>query len=129
MTVRSIWFLGMQAQKFIGKLNEKENINKYRLPTEAEWEYTAARAGTKTSFYTGKCISTDQANYDGNNPLRGCPKGKFRDQTVRVESFKPNAFGLYNMHGNVSEWCQDWYGDYLSGSLPTQLAHLPERNV
>jgi formylglycine-generating enzyme required for sulfatase activity len=102
------------AQEFIRKLNQKEGSNKYRLPTEAEWEY-GARAGTTTPFYTGNCISTDQANYDGSNKLSGCSKGEYRQKTVRVKSFDPNAFGLYDMDGNVWEWCQDRYGDYPSG--------------
>lgn len=104
------------AQEFIGKLNQRERTSKYRLPTEAEWEY-AARAGTTPPFYTGNCISTDQANYNGNCPFSRCPQGEFRKTTVRVKSFYPNAFGLYDMHGNIYEWCQDWYGDYPSGSV------------
>ena len=99
------------VQEFIRKLNEMEGTNKYRLPTEAEWEYSC-RAGTKTPFYTGNCISTDQVNYDGNYPMPGCPKGEYREKTVRAGSFQPNSWGLYDMHGNVWEWCQDWYGDY-----------------
>jgi len=104
------------VQDFIKKLNQLEGDNKYRLPTEAEWEY-AARAGTTTPFFTGNCLSTDEANYDGNYPLTDCPKGKFRGKTVRVGSFTANAWGLYDMHGNVFEWCQDWYGDYPSGEV------------
>ncbi len=104
------------TQDFIRKLNEKEGADKYRLPTEAEWEYTC-RAGTTAPFYFGKCLSTDQANYDGNYPLEGCPKGQYREKTVPVGSFAPNAWGLYDMHGNVWEWCQDWYGDYPTGAV------------
>jgi formylglycine-generating enzyme required for sulfatase activity len=104
------------AQKFIHKLNEIEGTNKYRLPTEAEWEY-ACRSGTTTPFFTGKCISTDQANYDSYYPAENCPKGEYRGKTVKVGSFQPNAWGLYDMHGNVWEWCQDWYGDYPSNSV------------
>jgi formylglycine-generating enzyme required for sulfatase activity len=82
-----------------------------RLPTEAEWEY-ACRAGTETPFNTGENITTSQANYDGNYPYNGNAKGEDRQQTVPVGQFAPNAWGLYNMHGNVWEWCGDWYGDY-----------------
>jgi len=103
-------------QEFIRKLNRKDSMGKYRLPTEAEWEY-AARAGTTTPFSFGRCLSTDQANYDGNYPLSGCTKGRYRGKTVSVASFSPNAWGLYDMHGNVWEWCRDWYGDYPSGSV------------
>ncbi|MDP3284657.1 MAG: formylglycine-generating enzyme family protein, partial [Desulfobacterales bacterium] len=108
------------AQKFIRRLNQKEGGSSYRLPTEVEWEY-AARAGTTTPFNTGNCLSTDQANYDGNNPLSGCSKGENRKTTVRTGAFSPNGWGLYDMHGNVWEWCQDWYGTYPSGSV-TNLA-------
>jgi formylglycine-generating enzyme required for sulfatase activity len=106
----------VDAQEFIKKLNQKESTNKYRLPTEAEWEY-ACRAGTTTPFYTGKCISTDQANYDGHNPGEDCPKGKYRGKKIEVGSFQANAWGLYDMHGNVLEWCQDWYGNYPSSQI------------
>jgi len=99
------------AQEFIRKLNELEGTNKYRLPTEAEWEY-ACRAETMTPFFTGQCISTDQANYKGTSPGENCPKGEWREKTVKVGSFQPNSWGLYDMHGNVYEWCQDWYGEY-----------------
>ena len=104
------------VQDFIKKLNQQEGGDKYRLPTEAEWEY-AARAGTTTPFYTGNCLSTDQANYNGNYTLSGCPNGKYREKTVPVASFAANAWGLYDMHGNVFEWCQDWYGVYPSGQV------------
>jgi len=84
----------------------------YRLPTEAEWEY-ACRAGSKTPtpFNTGGNLTTAQANYDGNYPYGKNSKGKYRGTTVAVNSFAPNAWGLYNMHGNVWEWCSDWYGE------------------
>jgi formylglycine-generating enzyme len=82
-----------------------------RLPTEAEWEY-ACRAGTTTTFNTGDCLSTSKANYNGDFPNSGCKKGKNRKKTTPVGSFSPNAWGLFDMHGNISEWCIDWYGEY-----------------
>ncbi|MGB2614610.1 MAG: SUMF1/EgtB/PvdO family nonheme iron enzyme [Phycisphaerae bacterium] len=87
-----------------------------RLPTEAEWEY-ACRAGTTTPFHTGATISPSEANYNGNYIYGGVAKGAFRQKTTEVGSFRPNAWGLFDMHGNVWEWCADWYGDYLGGAV------------
>jgi formylglycine-generating enzyme required for sulfatase activity len=83
----------------------------YRLPTEAEWEY-ACRAGSRTAFHFGDSLSSKQANFDGNHPFGGAEKGPYLQKTSPVGSYPPNAFGLYDMHGNVWEWCQDWYGPY-----------------
>ncbi len=102
-------------QEFIETLNQRET-ERYRLPTEAEWEY-AARAGTKTPFAFGRCLSTDQANYGAHSPLKGCPKGAYRGEMTPVASYSPNEWGLYDMHGNVGELCQDWYGYYPEGSV------------
>ena len=98
------------CQTFIKKLREKDK-KQYRLPTEAEWEY-ACRAGTTTPFYFGETISTDQANYNGNFTYGDGKKGKFREKTTPVGTFPANAFGLYDMHGNVWQWCQDLYWAY-----------------
>ena len=87
----------------------------YRLLTEAEWEY-AARAGTTTPFWWGSSISTSQANYDGQVTYGGGPKGEYRQKTVPVDSFAPNRWGLYNAHGNVSEWVQDCWNDAYRGA-------------
>jgi len=86
-----------------------------RLPTEAEWEY-AARGGTTTPFSTGNNITTSQANYDGNYPYNNNAKGEYRQKTLPVGSFAANAYGLFDMHGNVWEWCSDWYGDYSTSA-------------
>ncbi|WP_019498186.1 SUMF1/EgtB/PvdO family nonheme iron enzyme [Pseudanabaena sp. PCC 6802] len=100
------------ARAFCKRLSEKVG-REVRLPTEAEWEY-ACRAGTTTPFAFGKIITTDLVNYDGNYPYGDAPKGEYRQQTVNVDSFSPNAWGLYQMHGNVWEWCLDEFYDSYS---------------
>ena len=98
------------------------NANGYRLLTEAEWEY-ACRAGTTTIFNTGNWNHVEEANYQGSYPYlieenymhhteKNVVTGKIRNKPIAVNSLKPNAFGLYNMHGNVSEWVFDFYGEY-----------------
>ncbi|MDR2494891.1 MAG: formylglycine-generating enzyme family protein [Spirochaetaceae bacterium] len=88
----------------------------YRLPTEAEWEY-ACRAGTATAYHTGNAIDPNQANYDGNYPYNKAAKGAYRKKTAPVGSFNPNPWGLFDMHGNVYEWCWDQYNPYSVGGL------------
>lgn len=99
------------AVEFCKKLSDKTG-RKYRLPSEAEWEY-ACRAGTNTPFHFGETITTELANYNGDYIYASESKGKYRQQTTEVGSFPPNNFGLYDMHGNVWEWCQDtWHESY-----------------
>jgi formylglycine-generating enzyme required for sulfatase activity len=101
------------ALAFIQQLNQPEGTDAYRLPGEAEWEW-ACRAGSPSGFPAGAVLSTDQANYDGNHPYNGYEKGVFRRGIVKTGAFQPNPWGLYDMSGNVWEWCQDAYGPYPS---------------
>jgi uncharacterized protein (TIGR03067 family) len=100
----------LDCQEFLKKLQDKDK-KPYRLPTEAEWEY-ACRAGTQTPFHTGESISSDQANYNADIVYAKGKKGVMRAVTTPVGTFPPNAWGLFDMHGNVWEWCQDWYDAY-----------------
>jgi len=103
------------CQEFIRRLNNKEGVNKYRLPTEAEWEY-ACRAGSNTAFANGGITETG-CGHDPNLDAMGWYCGNSGSKTHPVAQKKPNAWGLYDMHGNVWEWCQDWYGDYPRGHV------------
>jgi len=100
------------VQQFIKKLNKLVPELSIRLPTEAEWEY-GCRAGTKTPFSFGNNITSEQANYNGKYPYKNGPKGEYREQTVEVKTLPCNSWGLYEMHGNVWEWCQDWWQEDL----------------
>lgn len=106
-----IWVAWEEAVDYCAWLS-RETGAIYRLPSEAEWEY-AARARTTTAFWWGDDIDTTRANYHGDSVYRNGPKGEYRQQTVPVDTFQPNPFGLYQMHGNIWEWVQDsWHGNY-----------------
>jgi formylglycine-generating enzyme required for sulfatase activity len=108
---RVSWF---ESVEFCERLSAHTGLE-YRLPSEAEWEY-ACRAGTTTPFHFGETITSDLVNYDGTldpYPYASALKGIYRGCTTDVGSFPPNAFGLYDMHGNAFEWCLDhWHENY-----------------
>ena len=101
----------LDATEFCARLSQHTGRT-YRLPTEAEWEY-ACRAGTTTPFHYGETITPDLVNYDGNFTYQQTPKGEYRQRTTPVGILPPNLFGIYDMHGNVWEWCLDnWHESY-----------------
>jgi formylglycine-generating enzyme required for sulfatase activity len=107
------------VQVFIGKLNQSAPLPgrwKYALPTEAQWEY-ACRAGTESVFSFGNVLNGMEANCDGNFPYGTTQRGPHLVKTATVGSYQPNKWGLYDMHGNVYEWCVDWYGKKLHGGV------------
>jgi formylglycine-generating enzyme required for sulfatase activity len=104
------------AQAYCAWLSEQTG-QRYRLPSEAEWEY-ACRAGSMTPFHWGNDITTQQANYNGSHAYIGEAGGLYRQMTLPVGQFQPNAFGLYDCHGNVWEWCEDhWHSCYLQAPV------------
>jgi uncharacterized protein (TIGR02996 family) len=120
------------SNRFLKKLaalpDEVAAGRRYRLPTEAEWEY-ACRAGLPLYqvFHFGNSLSHGQANFEATYPYGEGPKGRPLKRTSAVGSYKPNTFGLYDMHGNVWEWCSDWYArDYYSKS-PHEDPSGPEK--
>jgi formylglycine-generating enzyme required for sulfatase activity len=107
---------------------EKKAGRTYRLPTEAEWEY-ACRAGTTTAFHFGASLSAKQANFNGAFPYGGVDKGAYLRKTTKVGSYQPNAWGLYDMHGNVWEWCSDWYDPAYYKKSPKVDPQGPAKGV
>ncbi len=115
-----------EAARFLKKLSDKTGL-KFRFPTEAEWEY-ACRAGTTTAFNTGTTIDSDFANYQATTPYANGIIGKDLERTTKVGSYAPNAFGLYDMHGNVWEWCGDFYDKEYYKITPTVNPQGPQVN-
>jgi formylglycine-generating enzyme required for sulfatase activity len=107
---------------------EKTAGRTYRLPTEAEWEY-ACRAGTSTTFHFGDTLTSTQANFNGNYPYGGAEKGAALGKTAKVGSYPANAFGLHDMHGNVWEFCSDWYDEHYYANSPKSDPRGPEQGV
>lgn len=103
------WF---EVHEFIRRLNVRDGGG-FRLPTEAEWEY-ACRAATATAYAFGDVLSTADANYDGRYPLPNQEPGEYRGRTTPAGSLRANAWGLYDMHGNVWEWCEDDFCPYAT---------------
>ena len=104
------------AKYFCVRLNKKFKDKlpsgyQFDLPTEAQWEY-ACRAGTTTAYFWGNTCNATKANYDGNYPRGTSCKGPYLERTTSVGSYAPNDWNFYDMHGNVWEWCRDWYGSY-----------------
>jgi formylglycine-generating enzyme required for sulfatase activity len=113
------------AQAFLANLaarpEEKEKGWGYRMPSEAEWEY-ACRGGASSSapFCCGESLSSAQANFNGAHPCGGAEEGPTLGRTCPVGSYRPNAWGLFDLHGNVFEWCKDWYAEDYYGKSPAQ---------
>jgi formylglycine-generating enzyme required for sulfatase activity len=105
---------------------EQEARRGYRLPTEAEWEY-ACRAGTDTPFWCGVSLGGEQANFDGSRPFGGAPSHPPRGKTTEVGSYGANAWGLSDVHGNVWEWCADWYDEHFYRAGPAADPPGPAR--
>jgi formylglycine-generating enzyme required for sulfatase activity/serine/threonine protein kinase len=109
------------AMAFCRKLSElpaeKQRGRVYRLPTEAEWEYACRAGGNELPFHFGRSLVSAQANFDGRHPYGGSGRGEMLQRTCAVGSYPANLWGLHDLHGNVWEWCSDWYSEkYYRGS-------------
>src|SRR5262249_479434 len=120
------WHGAMQfCQKLSERAEERRAGRVYQLPTEAEWEY-ACRGGARSLFFVGDFISSTQANFDGGFPYKDGARGPYLGRTTKVGSYQPNAYGLFDMHGNVCEWCADWYDEGYYKRSPRQNPQGPE---
>jgi uncharacterized protein (TIGR02996 family) len=126
---RVTWYEAVEFCEAMSRASaERKAGRKYRLPTEAEWEY-ACRAGSEAPFGYGAELTSALANFDGTKPYGSREKGKHLRRTTLVGSYPPNAWGLYDMHGNVWEWCSDWFErDYYANS-PTDDPTGPEEGA
>jgi len=104
------------CQEFLNRCEELSPGLRLELPTEAQWEY-ACRVGRRMPFWFGENITLDQVNYEGNYPYADGTAGEYRQQTVDVKALPCNGWGFYQMHGNVYEWCSNWYGKYPKGRV------------
>src|SRR5574341_394347 len=109
-----------EAGRFCERLSRTTG-RAYHLPSEAQWEY-ACRAGTSTPFYFGETLTTDVANYNGEFTFRSEPKGVYRHETTEVGCFPPNAMGMFDLHGNIWEWCSDAWHDNYEGAPTDERA-------
>ena len=115
------------CRKLSAQSQEKASGRAYRLPTEAEWEYACRGGATSSSpFFLGDSLSSTQANFNGNYPYGGAAKGPYLERTTPVGSYKPNAFGLFDMHGNAWDWCSDWYDENYYNQSPRQDPQGPQ---
>jgi formylglycine-generating enzyme required for sulfatase activity len=107
------------CRKLSEQPDERTHNRLYRLPTEAEWEYACRAGKTGEPFHFGATLNATQANFDGTQPYGRAAVGPYLKRPTAVGGYPPNDFGLFDVHGNVWEWCQDWYGeDYYAHSPP-----------
>jgi formylglycine-generating enzyme required for sulfatase activity len=113
------WDDAVEFCRRLSELPEEEAAGrKYRLPTEAEWEYSCRGGAFYQTFHFGNSLSSSQANFDGNYPYGGASNGPYLQRTCKVGSYPADAFGLFDLHGNVWEWCSDWYAENYYANSP-----------